>query len=56
MRVVAVSCEREAQREAEHLQADGRHHRLAGQVHRHLLAHPQHSGSSGQRRHRMLDL
>ncbi len=56
MRVVAGSSKRKTQREAEHLQADGRHHRLDGQVHRHLFAHPQHSGSPGQRRRQVLDI
>ncbi len=56
MRAVASFSERETQREAEHLQADGRNHRLDGQVHRHLLSHPQHSRSSGQRRRQVLDL
>ena len=56
VRAMASTGQRQAQREAEHREVDGRHHRLPGQIHRHLLAHPQHSRSLSGSRQEVLDI
>ncbi len=53
---MAGTGQRKAQREAEHREVDGRHHRFAGQIHRHLLAHSQHSRSLSRSSQEVLDI